>query len=86
MKIVDGKKFSSLWTSDKKFLTANFFQLEVLSRKLCCCVGRRDTLKELAMEDRCERNSCVRGYHIYMSTWDAIIGEELPCKRETTNK
>ena len=38
------------------------------------------------MEDRCERNSCVRGYHIYMSTWDAIIDEELPCEREIGNE
>ena len=38
------------------------------------------------MEDRCERNSCVRDYHIYMSTWDAIIGEELPCEREIGNE
>ena len=38
------------------------------------------------MEDRCERNSCVCGYHIYMSTWDAIIGKELPCERETGNE
>ena len=35
---------------------------------------------------RCERNSCVRGYHIYMSIWDAVIGEELPCRRDTGNE
>ena len=26
------------------------------------------------------------GYHIYISIWDAVIGEELPCERETGNK
>ena len=36
-------------------------------------------LEALEMEARCERNSCVRGYHIYISIWDAVIGEELPC-------
>ena len=38
------------------------------------------------MDDRCEKNSCVRGYHIYISIWDAVIGEELPCERETGNE
>ena len=29
----------------------------------------------------CEKNSCVRGYHIYKDIWDAVIGEELQCER-----
>ena len=27
----------------------------------------------------------VQGYHIYKDTWDALIGEELPCEREGAN-
>ena len=34
----------------------------------------------------CERNSCVRGYHIYKNIWDAVIGEELQCERELDNE
>ena len=33
----------------------------------------------------CERNSCVRGYHIYKNVWDVIIGE-LQCERELANE
>ena len=33
----------------------------------------------------CERNSCVRGYHIYKNVWDAVIGE-LQCERELANE
>ena len=29
--------------------------------------------------------SCVRGYHIYKDIWDATIGEELQCARESDN-
>ena len=29
--------------------------------------------------------SCVKGYHIYKDIWDAIIGEELQCARESNN-
>ena len=28
----------------------------------------------------CERNSCVRGYHIYKDIWDAVIGENSDVK------
>ena len=28
----------------------------------------------------------VRGYHIYQDSWDAGIGEQLPCKREPGNR
>lgn len=34
----------------------------------------------------CERNSCVRGYHVYKNIWDAVIGEELQCERELDNE
>ena len=27
----------------------------------------------------------VRGYHIYKDIWDATIGEELQCARESDN-
>ena len=33
----------------------------------------------------CERNNCVRGYHIYKNIWDAVIGE-LQCERELDNE
>ena len=29
--------------------------------------------------------SCVRGYHVYKDIWDATIGEELECARESEN-
>ena len=32
-----------------------------------------------------ERESMIRGYHIYKTTWAATVGEELECQRETTN-
>ena len=36
--------------------------------------------------EMCERNSCVRGYHIYKNVWVAVIGEELQCERELANE
>ena len=36
--------------------------------------------------ETCERNSCVRGYHVYKDIWDAVIGEELVCEREPDNR
>ena len=36
--------------------------------------------------ETCERNSCVRGYHVYRTIWDAAIGEDLVCEREPTNE
>ena len=27
----------------------------------------------------------VRGYHEYCDVWDAVLGEELPCRREPGN-
>ena len=29
--------------------------------------------------------SAIRGYHVYKEVWDAAIGEELLCRRETGN-
>ena len=29
--------------------------------------------------------SCIRGYHVYKSIWDATVGEELECARESAN-
>ena len=36
--------------------------------------------------EACERNSCVRSYHIYKDIWDAVIGEELLCERKPNNR
>ena len=32
-----------------------------------------------------EVESMVHGYHCYSIIWDAVIGEELPCKLELSN-
>jgi len=32
-----------------------------------------------------EVESCIRGYHVFKSIWNATTGEELNCLRETTN-
>ena len=32
-----------------------------------------------------EIESMVRGYHVYNETWEAVIGEQLTCERDTTN-
>ena len=32
-----------------------------------------------------QKESCVRGYHIYRELWDAVVGEELECQREHGN-
>lgn len=29
---------------------------------------------------------CVRGYHVYKEIWTAVLGETLPCVRETSNE
>ena len=43
-------------------------------------------LKQLAMALRSfEVQSCIRGYHIYMTVWTPYIGETLPCSQENTN-
>ena len=33
----------------------------------------------------CEMEDMIRGYHVYTTVWDAQIGEELYCARETGN-
>ena len=30
--------------------------------------------------------SMVRGYHVYKDIWDAVVGEEFPCKRKDGNR
>ena len=32
-----------------------------------------------------EMEAMIRGYHVYATVWDAQIGEELYCARETGN-
>ena len=32
-----------------------------------------------------QKESCVRGYHIYRELWDAVVGEELECQQEHFN-
>ena len=32
-----------------------------------------------------ERDSCIRGYHVYKEIWQAAVGEELECDREHGN-
>ena len=32
--------------------------------------------------ERFSIDSCVRGYHVYSSIWEASVGELLPCKQE----
>ena len=36
--------------------------------------------------EACEISSCVRGYHVYRTIWDAAIGEDLMCEREPSNE
>ena len=35
--------------------------------------------------ETCEKEGCVRGYHVYHNIWDSAINEELPCEREVHN-
>ena len=37
------------------------------------------------MAGEVEMPSCVRGYHIYHTTWSPVLVETLPCTREPTN-
>ena len=32
-----------------------------------------------------EVDSCVRGYHVYESIWEAALGEQIGCTREPLN-
>ena len=29
-----------------------------------------------------EMETCVRGFHVYKTIWEAPVGEELECRRE----
>ena len=31
-------------------------------------------------------SNCVHGYHVYQRVWDAVVGENLECERETSNE
>ena len=31
-------------------------------------------------------SSCVRGYDVYQCVWEAVVGENLECERETSNE
>ena len=33
-----------------------------------------------------EKATCVRGYHVYNAVWEAVVGDELECRRETSNR
>ena len=37
------------------------------------------------MEEELVIELCVRGYYVYKDIWEAAIGEELLCERETRN-
>ena len=30
--------------------------------------------------------SVILGYHVYKNIWNAIVGDQLPCTRETSNR
>ena len=32
-----------------------------------------------------EKESCIRGYHVYQGLWEPVVGEELQCQRDTVN-
>ena len=32
-----------------------------------------------------QKESCIRGYHIYQQLWTAAVGEDLTCQRERGN-
>ena len=44
-----------------------------------CTTGSMESLETY------EVPSCIRGHHVYRDIWSPTIGEELMCKRETTN-
>ena len=35
--------------------------------------------------EKYERACCVRGYHVYLEIWEAVVGEVLVCEREPRN-
>ena len=38
------------------------------------------------MESDFAMESCVEGHHVYKNLWDASEGEELPCKKDSSNE
>ena len=42
-------------------------------------------MEETRMEEF-EHRCSVRGYHIYLTIWDAVVGEMLECAREPLNE
>ena len=40
----------------------------------------KDTMEEF------ERRCSVRGYHVYQTIWDAVVGETLECRRQPLNE
>lgn len=41
--------------------------------------------KKMALAGEATVESCVRGFHVYQDVWVPVIGETLPCRRETDN-
>ena len=41
---------------------------------------------KIMAEEEYEVDSCVRGYHVYKSIWDATVGERLTCVRDPGNQ
>ena len=39
----------------------------------------------MALAGEATVESCVRGFHVYQDVWVPVIGETLPCRRETDN-
>ena len=75
-RIINRKNISSLPVISKNFtgefyLHINNFLTRFLDEVSGNCGAIFDNM------ETCERNSCVRGYHVYKDIWDAVIGEEL---------
>ena len=39
----------------------------------------------MALAGEATVESCVHGFHMYQDVWVSVIGETLPCRRETDN-
>ena len=48
-------------------------------------IAFQNSQKDLEKMLRLEFQSCIRGFHVYKSTWTPFIGETLLCSRETSN-
>ena len=40
---------------------------------------------EVEVMEEFQLESCVRGHHVYKSTWTPLLGEVLQCKIESGN-